>query len=95
MVWGLGPARGPEELGGRQRVIEDGVRLVFVGMFTVFAFLTLLVGLMRASAAFFEAHAHRFPEQQRGDARAARAGDDAELAVVLALAEALRRGQRI
>lgn len=76
-------------------MLTEGFRLMAVGMFTVFAFLTLLVVMMRASAAFFEANAHRFPEAEPDDARPARAGNDEELAVVLALAEAARRGQSV
>lgn len=77
-------------------MVNEGIRLVAVGMFTVFAFLTLLVGLMRASALFFEANAHRFPEDEPPGTPPVRAGnDDEELAVVLALAEALARGQRV
>ena len=45
-------------------MILEGVRLMAVGMLTVFAFLTLLVGLMRGSAAFFESFADRFPEEK-------------------------------
>lgn len=79
-------------------MIEEGVRLMLVGMFTVFAFLTLLVGIMKASAAFFEANAHRFPEDEplavksRG---ANQSKNDEEIAVAIALAEAMRRGQRV
>lgn len=76
-------------------MLTEGFRLMAVGMFTVFAFLTLLVGMMRASAAFFEANAHRFPEAEPSDPRPARAGNEEELAVVLALAEAARRGQNV
>ncbi len=43
-------------------MIPEGLRLMAVGMFTVFAFLTLLVGLMNASAVFFERFSDRFPE---------------------------------
>jgi len=75
-------------------MIQEGLRLAAVGMFTVFAFLTLLVAMMRGSAAFFEANAHRFPEEEPGDTVAGAAGDD-ELAVVLAVSEALRRGHRV
>jgi sodium pump decarboxylase gamma subunit len=76
-------------------MLLEGVRLMVVGMLTVFAFLTLLVALMRASAAFFEAQAHRFPEDGEGPSERAPGGRDEEVAVVLAVAEALRRGQRI
>lgn len=76
----------------------EGVRLMVVGMFTVFAFLTLLVGLMKASAAFFEANAHRFPEEEPAAAKSQRSNDsknDEEIAVAIALAAAMRRGQRV
>lgn len=72
----------------------EGVRLMAVGMFTVFAFLGLLVGLMKVSAAYFEANADRFPEPEPERARASRA-DDGELALAIALAEAARQGRRV
>ncbi len=76
----------------------EGARLMVVGMFTVFAFLTLLVGLMKVSAAFFEANAHRFPEDEPTAARPKRSGEpksDEEIAVAIALASAMKRGQRV
>ena len=76
-------------------MILEGVRLMVVGMLTVFAFLTLLVALMRVSAAFFEAQAHRFPEDEGGASQRMPGGGDEEVAVVLAVVEALRRGQRV
>lgn len=79
-------------------MIEEGVRLMVVGMFTVFAFLSLMVGVMKASAAFFEANAHRFPEDVRAPSRSRGANqsrNDEEIAVAIALAEAMRRGQRV
>jgi len=66
-----------------------------VGMFTVFAFLTLLVGMMKGSAAFFEKFADRFPEEESGEAVVARSGNDGEIALVLAVAEAYRRGRKV
>ena len=71
-----------------------------VGMTTVFLFLTLLVALMRASAAFFEANAHRFPEADAQDASsaslaAARVNREEEIAIAIAVADASRRGQGI
>jgi Na+-transporting methylmalonyl-CoA/oxaloacetate decarboxylase gamma subunit len=66
-----------------------------VGMFTVFAFLTLLVGLMKGSAAFFEKFADRFPDEASGEPRAVRSGNDGEIALALAVAEAYRRGQKV
>ena len=76
-------------------MMMEGVRLMFVGMFTVFAFLTLLVGLMKMSAAFFEANAHRFPEDEPMETRPNRSNNDEEIAVAIAVAEAMRRGQRV
>lgn len=71
---------------------------MLVGMFTVFAFLTLLVGLMKASAAFFAAHADRFPEPaptRASGSRSGRAQNDEDAAVAIALATAMRQGRKI
>jgi sodium pump decarboxylase gamma subunit len=79
-------------------MMEEGARLMAVGMFTVFAFLTLLVGVMKVSAAFFEANAHRFPEDEpaaAGPQRTNNTKSDDEIAVAIALASATRRGQRV
>jgi sodium pump decarboxylase gamma subunit len=76
-------------------MITEGLRLMAVGMFTVFAFLTLLVGLMKVSAAFFEKFADRFPEEALGESAVARLGNDSEVALALAVAEAHRRGQKV
>ena len=78
-------------------MILEGVRLMFVGMFTVFAILTLLVGLMQASSAFFEANAHRFPEPKPDSPgkNAVKSKSDDEIALAIALASAMRRGQRV
>ena len=80
-------------------MLVEGLRLMAVGMVTVFAFLTLLVGLMHASAAFFEANAHRFPDDEPGPSPGNRkkTAEDEEIAVaiVLAMAEATRRGQKV
>lgn len=73
----------------------EGFRLMAVGMFMVFAFLALLVGIMKASSAFFEANAHRFPEEPPDADSHDHAVQDAEIAIVLAIAEALRRGQKV
>ena len=75
-------------------MLMEGVRLMAVGMFTVFAFLTLLVGLMKAMAAFFEANAHRFPEEAPAEAKPARS-DDGDVALAIALADAMRNGQKV
>ncbi|MCH7598968.1 MAG: OadG family protein [Myxococcales bacterium] len=71
----------------------EGLRLMAVGMFTVFAFLTLLVGLMHLSAVFFEANAHRFAEDEPVSATSTRANHDDEIALAIALAEAMRQGR--
>ncbi len=71
----------------------EGVRLMAVGMFTVFAFLILLVGLIKLSAVFFDANAHWFSEDEPVGADGS--NDDAEIAVAIVLAEAKRRGQRV
>jgi sodium pump decarboxylase gamma subunit len=79
-------------------MMTEGFRLMAVGMFTVFAFLTLLVGLMTASAIFFEKFADRFEDVSQADAAAKRgsqAGRDDEIALALALAQAAREGQKI
>ncbi len=76
-------------------MISEGLRLMAVGMFTVFAFLALLVGLMRASTLFFEKYAERFPEEESGNTVVTRLGNDGEVALTLAIAEAYRRGQRV
>ncbi len=76
-------------------MILEGLRLMAVGMFTVFAFLTLLVGLMSASAVFFERFADRFPEDAGEEPKVGRSGNDGEVALALAVAEAYRRGQRV
>lgn len=75
-------------------MLMEGVRLMAVGMFTVFAFLTLLVGVMKASAVFFEANAHRFPEDEPDEPKA-KQSDDGHVALALALADAMRRGQKV
>jgi sodium pump decarboxylase gamma subunit len=71
-------------------MILEGLRLMAVGMFTVFAFLTLLVGLMNGSALFFEKFADRFPDEAKNEPAKARIGNDEEIALVIALAEAAR-----
>jgi sodium pump decarboxylase gamma subunit len=80
-------------------MMMEGVRLMAVGMFAVFAFLTLLVGLMKASAGFFQAYSHLFPEEAARPAARASAspqpsGDQAEIALAIALARAGRAGRR-
>ena len=76
-------------------MLIEGLRLMMVGMITVFAFLTLLVAMMHASAAFFEANAHRFPDDSDESTTSHRSSNDEEIAIALAVAEASRRGQGI
>ena len=73
----------------------EGLRLMAVGMITVFAFLTLLVAMMQASAAFFEANEHRFPDDTDESTSSGGSTHDDEIAVAIAVAEASRRGQGI
>ena len=74
-------------------MMMEGVQLMAVGMLTVFAFLTLLVGLMKVSAAFFLANAHRFPDEALAGVGATRS-DQEEMALAIALADRMRRGQK-
>ena len=78
-------------------MLAEGARLMVVGMFTVFAFLTLLVGVMKASAVFFAAFGAYFPEDEPESLqnRGAGSGGDEEIALVLALAHAKQTGQRV
>jgi len=76
-------------------MMMDGVRLMVVGMLMVFAFLTLLVGMMKGSAVFFEAFAHRFPEEPSPGSKTHDSGRNEEIAVVLAVAEAHRKGWKV
>jgi len=80
---------------GSDRMILEGLRLMAVGMFTVFAFLALLVGVMKGSAIFFERFADRFPEDAPQESTARQAGNDGEVALALVVAEAYRRGQKV
>jgi Na+-transporting methylmalonyl-CoA/oxaloacetate decarboxylase gamma subunit len=75
-------------------MMMEGVRLMAVGMLTVFAFLTLLVGVMKVSAAFFAANAHLFPEEAPEGTGTPRT-DEGELALAIALADMMRRGQKV
>jgi sodium pump decarboxylase gamma subunit len=76
-------------------MLLEGLRLMAVGMVTVFVFLSLLVGLMQGSAAFFAAFAHRFPDADLDDPSIDESGADVEVAIAIAAAEASRRGQGI
>jgi sodium pump decarboxylase gamma subunit len=76
-------------------MVAEGLRLMAVGMFTVFAFLILLVGLMELSAAFFERTVHWFAEDEPASDPSTPGGNEDEVAVAIALAEAKRTGQRV
>jgi sodium pump decarboxylase gamma subunit len=77
------------------QMVLEGFWLMVVGMFTVFAFLVLLVGLMNGSAFLFERFADRFPEDVAAETPPARGAAGEEIAVVLAVAERTRRGHSI
>lgn len=75
-------------------MVSEGVLLTAVGMLTVFAFLGLLVALMGASSAFFAAFGDRFPEPllpSPQQAAASDAGNDEDIAIVLAAVAAHRQ----
>ena len=48
-----------------ENLLSQGVTLMVIGMATVFAFLVLLIGAMRASAAYFKKFADRFEEAEK------------------------------
>lgn len=73
--------------------VTEGLQLMMVGMTTVFAFLALLVLLMGGAARFFSAYAHLFPDDPEPPPARSNEQSDAEIAVVLAAAEAWRRSQ--
>ena len=71
-------------------MLVDGIRLMAVGMITVFGFLTLLVAVMAAQSAFFQAFSGRFADEASGGAPPA---DDDEVALAIAIAHARRLGR--
>jgi len=72
-------------------VLLEGVRLMVVGMTTVFAFLGLLVLAMHGNRLVATA---LYPEPPPPEPGAARGPDDAAIAVVLAAIAARRGGPR-
>ena len=70
-------------------MLADGIRLMAVGMITVFGFLTILVAVMAAQAAFFQAFSARFADEASGIAPPA---DDDGVALAIAIAHARRHG---
>ena len=71
-------------------MVGEGLRLMMVGMTTVFAFLLFLVVAIRLSARALGGLSAYFPEKP--DTAPARvSSDDSEVAVALAVAEAWRK----
>lgn len=73
-------------------MVAEGFWLMGVGMFAVFAFLGLLVGVMHASAALF-AGVEGLPAASRAASVVGAPSDDADRALLIAIAEAARRGR--
>ena len=75
-------------------MIAQGLVLMVVGMLTVFAFLTLLVFAMGASAAFFSKFAHLFPDPEPTGASKPKkhvSSNDADIAVAIAAVKAFTK----
>ena len=71
-----------------ENLLSQGVTLMVIGMATVFAFLVLLIGAMRASAAYFKKFADRFEEAEK--MATVQRGGDVEVAVAIAAIRAKR-----
>ena len=71
-----------------ENLLSQGVTLMVIGMATVFAFLVLLIGAMRASAAYFKKYADRFEEAEKTSTE--QRGGDVEVAVAIAAIRAKR-----
>ncbi len=71
--------------------MAQGIEIMLVGMATVFAFLSLLVGLLHVSAALFAGSADPVAVAPAPAARQVSGAEEEEIAVVLAVAEAWRR----
>jgi Na+-transporting methylmalonyl-CoA/oxaloacetate decarboxylase gamma subunit len=77
-------------------VVEEGLRLMLIGMSGVFGFLLLLVGLMQASGRVWSVLAAWFPEPASVKPGAAistglQGAELEEIAVALAVASAARK----
>jgi sodium pump decarboxylase gamma subunit len=72
-----------------ENLISQGGTLMVIGMATVFAFLVLLIGAMKASAAYFRKFADRY-EEPEAPVKVSRGGGDVEVAVALAAIRAKR-----
>ena len=75
-------------------MLAEGIRLMAVGMITVFAFLSILVAVMSLQARFFSAFADRFPDAEPTGTDEP-ADDGAELALAIAVAHAKRLGRSV
>jgi sodium pump decarboxylase gamma subunit len=71
-----------------ENLLSQGVTLMVIGMATVFAFLVLLIGAIRVSAAYFKKYADRFEEAEKP--HSAQRGGDIEAAVAIAAIRAKR-----
>mgnify|MGYP001162572173 FL=1 len=72
-----------------ENLISQGVTLMVIGMATVFAFLVLLIGAMRISAAYFKKFADLY-EDSKPIAKVVSKNGDVEVAVALATIRAKR-----
>ena len=70
-----------------ENLVSQGVTLMVIGMATVFAFLVLLIGAMKASAAYFKKFADRYTEPETP---VKVSGGDVEVAVAIAAIRAKR-----
>jgi Na+-transporting methylmalonyl-CoA/oxaloacetate decarboxylase gamma subunit len=67
-------------------MLTEGLRLLAVGMVSVFAFLTLMVGAMRLSAAVCAKLEAYFPEKTPPAPPGATGDSEAEIALAIAVA---------
>jgi sodium pump decarboxylase gamma subunit len=66
--------------------LMEGLRLMLVGMTTVFSFLALLVIAMLATSIFFRKFAHLFPEEVAPAPRATAPAPQTNLDIAVAIA---------
>ena len=71
-----------------ENLVSQGFTLMVIGMATVFAFLVLLIGAMKTSAAYFKKFADRYMEPET-PVKVSRGGD-VEVAVAIAAIRAKR-----
>ena len=71
-----------------ENLVSQGGTLMVIGMATVFAFLVLLIGAMKVSAAYFKKFADRYTEPE-APVKVNRGGD-VEVAIALAAIRAKR-----